>query len=112
MIFRSLLGGLLGIALSMFGLGAFFLYIFPSTDFYTALVYAIPLSIMSSSIIIPSVGRLTGKKREFMVYESTFSDILGIMVFYFMIGADGGAGEGSIAWEIVLNIFSTVVLSV
>ncbi|OFZ10188.1 MAG: hypothetical protein A3D92_15085 [Bacteroidetes bacterium RIFCSPHIGHO2_02_FULL_44_7] len=112
MIIRSFLVGLLGIALSMFGLGAFFLYIFPSTDFYTALVYAIPLSIMSSSIIIPSVGRLTGKKREFMVYESTFSDILGIMVFYFMIGADGGAGEGSIAWEIVLNIFSTVVLSV
>ena len=39
-----------------------------------------------------------------MVYESTFSDILGIMVFYFMIGSDGGAGNGSIALEIFLNI--------
>ena len=67
---------------------------------------------MSSAIIIPSVGRLTGKKKEFMVYESTFSDILGIMVFYFMIGADGGAGGGSIIWEIFLNIFVTILLSV
>ncbi len=112
LILRSFVIALLGIAGSMFGLGGFFMYIFPSTDFYTALVYAIPLSIMSSAIIIPSVGRLTGKKKEFMVYDSTFSDILGIMVFYFMIGAEGGAGEGSIAWEIILNIFGTVVLSV
>lgn len=112
MILRALLIALLGIGGSMFALAAFFMYIFPSTEFYTALVYAIPLSIMSSAIIIPSVGRLTGEKKEFMVYESTFSDILGIMVFYFMIGADGGAGEGSVAWEIILNILGTLVLSV
>jgi NhaP-type Na+/H+ or K+/H+ antiporter len=112
LILKSFLVANLGIVGSMFALGGFFMYIFPSTNLYTALVYAIPLSIMSSAIIIPSVGRLTGKKREFMVYESTFSDILGIMVFYFMIGADGGAGGGSIFWEITLNIGGTVVLSV
>jgi Kef-type K+ transport system membrane component KefB len=112
LILKSLLVALLGIGGSMFGLAAFFLYVFPSTDLYTAVVYAIPLSIMSSAIIIPSVGRLTGKKKEFMIYESTFSDILGIMVFYFMIGADGGAGGGSIAWEIILNISLTIVISV
>lgn len=112
LIFRSFLIGVLGIAISMFALGFFFMYIFPSADFYTCLVYAIPLSIMSSAIIIPSVGRLTGRKKEFMVYESTFSDILGIMLFYFMIGADGGAGHGSIAWEIILNILGTVAFSV
>ena len=112
LIFKSFIVANLGILGSMFALAGFFMYIFPSTTFYTAVVYAIPLSIMSSAIIIPSVGRLTGKKREFMVYESTFSDILGIMVFYFMIGAEGGAGEGSIFWEIVLNVIGTVVLSV
>ena len=112
LIFKSFIVANLGILGSMFALAWFFMYIFPSTTFYTAVVYAIPLSIMSSAIIIPSVGRLTGKKREFMVYESTFSDILGIMVFYFMIGAEGGAGEGSIFWEIVLNVVGTVVLSV
>ena len=112
LILKSFIVANLGIFGSMFALAGFFMYIFPSTTFYTAVVYAIPLSIMSSAIIIPSVGRLTGKKREFMVYESTFSDILGIMVFYFMIGAEGGAGEGSIFWEIVLNVLGTVLLSV
>ena len=112
LILKSFVIAILGIGGSMFALGGFFLYIFPGTSLYTALVYAIPLSIMSSAIIIPSVGRLTGKKREFMVYESTFSDILGIMVFYFMIGADGGAGHGSLVWEIIINIGGTVLLSV
>lgn len=112
MIFKAFMVALLGIGCSMFALGAFFMYIFPSAGWYTAILYAIPLSIMSSAIIIPSVGGLRGVKKEFMVYESTFSDILGIMVFYFMLGADGHAGDGSIAWEIVLNILGTMVLSV
>lgn len=112
LIVRSLIVAVVGIGGSMFGLAAFFMYIFPSTSLYTAVVYAIPLSIMSSAIIIPSVGRLTGTKKEFMIYESTFSDILGIMVFYFMIGADGGAGGGDIVWEVIINIVVTVLLSV
>ena len=111
LIFKSLIIAIIGIGGSMFALGAFFMYIFPSTNLYTALVYAIPLSIMSSAIIIPSVGRLQGKKKEFMVYESTFSDIIGIMVFYFMLGADGHTGDRSLAWEISLNIGGTIVLS-
>lgn len=112
LIIKSFLTALLGLGGSMFALGSFFLYIFPETDLYTALLYATPLSIMSSAIIIPSVGGLTGAKKEFMVYESTFSDILGIMVFYFMIGAEGGAGGGSIVWEIIFNVLSTTLLSV
>lgn len=115
LIIRSFIIAVLGIGGSMFAIGGFFLYIFPSTSFYTAIVYATPLSIMSSAIIIPSVGRLTGKKKEFMVYESTFSDIVGIMVFYFMIGADGVSekgAQGSLFFEIVLNIGVTFLLSV
>jgi len=112
MIFKSFLTALLALGGSMVAIGFFFMYIFPDTPVYTAILYATPLSIMSSAIIIPSVGGLTGAKKEFMVYESTFSDILGIMVFYFMIGAEGGAGGGSIFLEIVLNILATAVLSV
>lgn len=50
----------------------------------SAWLYATPLSILSSAIIIPSVTGLKGHKREFHIYESTFSDILGIMLFYFL----------------------------
>ncbi len=112
MIIRSLIVAILGLAGSMFALAGFFMYIFPETEFYTALVYAVPLSIMSSAIIIPSVGGLRGAKKEFMVYESTFSDILGIMVFYFLIGAEGHVGGTSLFVEISLNILVTIVLSV
>lgn len=51
----------------------------------SALIYAIPLSIVSSAIVIPSVHRLFPAKREFLIYESTFSDILGIMLFDFIV---------------------------
>lgn len=112
LILSSFLTALLGLGGSMFALAWFFMYIFPDTSLYTAILYATPLSIMSSAIIIPSVGGLVGKKKEFMVYESTFSDILGIMVFYFMIGADGATGGGSLAVEILINILITAVLSV
>lgn len=112
MIVQSFVTALVGLGGTMFALAAFFTLIFPSASFYQASVYAIPLSIMSSAIIIPSVGRLIGRKKEFMVYESTFSDILGIMVFYFMIGADGHDGESSLFWSISMNILVTLLLSI
>ncbi|MDB9915148.1 cation:proton antiporter, partial [Saprospiraceae bacterium] len=51
-----------------------------------AMLYATPLSILSSAIIIPSVTSLEFTKKEFHIYESTFSDILGIMLFYYLLG--------------------------
>ena len=112
LIIRSLIVAIIGIAGTTFALAALFQYIFPGTELYTAVVYAVPLSIMSSAIIIPSVGGLTGKKKEFMVYEGTFSDIIGIMVFYFLLGAEGHPSGTSLFMEISLNILVTVVLSV
>lgn len=111
-ILRAFSVALIGLALGTTGLALFFSYIFPSASTYQVIVYAIPLSIMSSAIVIPSVGKLTNSKKEFMIYESTFADILGIMVFYFMVGADNGAGSGSIALEIILNVSGTILLSV
>lgn len=64
-------------ALLHFGLGA---------DWSRSVVYAIPLAILSSAIIIPSVEHLRKRSvKEFMIYQSTISDILGIMLFYFVI---------------------------
>lgn len=91
---------------------AFLIQYFLSFDFYLSLVYAIPLSIMSSAIIIPSVKRLPENKKEFMIYESTFSDILGIMLFYFVLGADEQATPTSLLQTVGVNIGVTLVLSV
>lgn len=60
-------------------------FLFPYLDasLRVTLLYAIPLSVISSAIILPSVGHLPEGKREFLIYESSFSDILGIILFNF-----------------------------
>ncbi len=81
-------------------------------DFLSALIYAIPFSIMSSAIIIPSVSNLSKDKREFMIYESTFSDILGILFFYSLTENINANGAGEVAFALGGNIFLTLVISV
>ena len=75
-------------------------------------VYAIPLSIMSSAIIIPSVAGLDANDREFMVYESTFSDIFGIMAFYILLGNSNAESTNSVIASIGTNLVVTFVLAV
>ncbi len=89
--------------------GIIMLYI--DVDLNTGLLYAIPLSIMSSAIIIPSVSSLENEKKEFLVYESTFSDILGIMLFYFMISSMEAESLGQMGLSVLLNLVLTVVVS-
>ncbi|MEZ4945924.1 MAG: cation:proton antiporter [Cyclobacteriaceae bacterium] len=91
---------------------AWLLHYFLSLSYYTAFIYAIPLSIMSSAIIIPSVNQLSGKKKEFMIYESTFSDILGIMVFYFAIGNSASTAPIDLVKEVAINVGLTIGLSI
>lgn len=80
-----------------------------------AWIYATPLSILSSAIIIPSVSGLREDKKEFHIYESTFSDIMGIMLFYFLTGqmdaGDHGSGLGGFAGSLVLTIVLSLVAS-
>lgn len=105
--FIGFIGSTLAIAGIIYGVYG---YINDNVQFYDCVIYGIPLSIMSSAIIIPSVGGLSGPKKEFMVYESTFSDILGIMVFYFLIGNEESTPH-SVALNVVLNVVVTVVVS-
>jgi len=89
-------------------------YLFSSyyhVDFRQALVHAIPLSVISSAIAIPSVQKMDPEKREFVIYESTFSDILGIILFNFII-INSSSGFGSVlqfSWSMVLIVIISVV---
>ncbi len=113
LIINSFLVALIALVASSFAIAGLIHLIVPGADsFYNCIVYAVPLSIMSSAIIIPSVGGLTGAKKEFMVYESTFSDILGIMAFYFLIGVEPNASVQSVALDIGLNILVTLIVSI
>ncbi len=85
LIWKSLLLALLSLVFTAGGVTYLLKWVL-DMSFTAALLYAIPMSVMSSAIVIPSVVNLNAEKREFMIYESTFSDILGIMLFYFIIG--------------------------
>ncbi len=61
------------------------LHYYKAMPLTTSIIYSIPMGIISSSIAIPSVKWLSERKVEFIVYESTISDIIGIMVFNFVI---------------------------
>jgi Kef-type K+ transport system membrane component KefB len=78
--------------------------------FRKCVVYAVPLSIMSSSIVIPSIHGLGASKKEFLVYEASFSDIIGILVFNYFIGNEKLTGV-SVAF-FSLNILVSVLLSI
>ncbi len=54
-----------------------------------AVLAAIPFAVVSSAVAIPSAQGLPERTREFVVYESSFSDILGVLVFYAWVSADG-----------------------
>lgn len=50
-----------------------------------SILNAIPFGIVSSSVAIASAVNLKPEDKEFVVYESSFSDILGIMAFEFIL---------------------------
>ena len=110
-IWKSFAVALISLGLSSL-LIAYVFTAFLHTDLFTALVYAIPLSIMSSAIIIPSVANLEKGKEEFLVYESTFSDIIGIMFFYFLLGSVDSHGAKEISLDIITNISTSVIVSI
>lgn len=58
-------------------------------DKLQALILALPLSVISSAIAISSSGFLPKKAREFIIYETSLSDILGILIFFSLVNAKG-----------------------
>ena len=111
LILRSATLALVALVMSTGAIAAF-LHFTMAMPWFNALVYGIPLSIMSSAIIIPSVGGLSPASREFMVYESTFSDIFGIMGFYLLLGNQDAVSGAEVAKSVVENLLGTLLISV
>lgn len=111
LIIKSATISLLILIASTLGVG-YFLEEILGMERFSALVYALPLSIMSSAIIIPSVGGLSMEKKEFMVYESTFSDIWGIMAFYILLGNQHAETNSEILIAIGKNLGGTLFISI
>jgi NhaP-type Na+/H+ or K+/H+ antiporter len=109
-ILKSMAIALIGLVGSAW-VAALILYnLIPEMTMQSAWLYATPLSILSSAIIIPSVSGLNVTKKEFHIYESTFSDIMGIMMFYFLIGKLNPAEDSGVV-GFTGNILLTIVIS-
>lgn len=65
-------------------IAAFFYYI-SGEPFQQCFLNAVPLGIISSAIAIPSASVLSKERKDFIVYESSLSDIFGIILFNFML---------------------------
>ncbi|MEZ4946404.1 MAG: sodium:proton antiporter [Cyclobacteriaceae bacterium] len=93
-------------------LGFVFAYLFQyfgEVSFRVGLLNAIPLCVISSAIAIPSVKNLTAEKREFAVYESTLSDILGVLFFNFI--ALNAVIDGLAFWHFGVQLVIMMVVS-
>lgn len=110
LIINSFLIGALSLFIGSFAIAGIFMGLL-ETDFINSLIYAIPLSIMSSAIVISSVVNLPKEKKEFMIYESTLSDILGIMFFYLLIQSADSSSVGEVTLSVIINISLTLIVS-
>ena len=111
LIIKSFLVALIGLAGTAY-LAALVLNYLMEVDVLNALLYTIPLSILSSAIILPSIDDLDEDKRDFMIYESTFSDIVGIIGFYSVLTMVGSGSNESVYGEVFGNLALTVVFSI
>jgi potassium/hydrogen antiporter len=95
------------------GIFTLILHYYFKISFKTAIINLIPLGIISSAVAIPSSRHLHKDDRDFIVYESSISDIIGILLFDFVLFNNGSVGRGVFLFiiEVVLTIVSSVIIS-
>jgi cell volume regulation protein A len=82
-IAKSIVVSLLPFFIISFVLGYVFYYFSPIT-FKDGLANAIPFAVISSAVAISSSKNLIASQKEFVTYESSLSDIFGVLFFNFI----------------------------
>lgn len=80
---KSIIVALLPMFLISFGLGYVFYY-FGDASYKNSLANAIPIAVISSAVAITSAKNLIPSQKEFVTYESSLSDIFGVLFFNFI----------------------------
>jgi len=96
---------------------AFLLHYYGGYPFKASLENAIPFCVISSAIAIPSVRNLRSSYKEFIIYESSLSDIFGVIFFNF-VAFNSNFGIGTfgyffleILFIILISFVGTILLS-
>ena len=82
-------------------------------DLQASLLNIIPFAVISSAVAIPSAASLNPEDREFVTYESSISDIIGILAFDFILLSSGSLGAGVLRFiaELILTFIASILLS-
>jgi potassium/hydrogen antiporter len=87
-----------------------FWFYFQGYSIKNSVVNAIPISIISSAIAIPTAKMLSKKDKEFIIFESSLSDIIGVIIFNYMIAT--AVIDASSLFQFGLQIGISIVFSV
>lgn len=116
LIRKSLLGALIALLLLAAAIAAV-LYYFTGRSISDCLLNAVPFCVISSAMAIPSARGLTGANKEFVTYESSLSDIFGVLLFNFValnktIGASAfGTFSLQVILVLVVSFLATLALA-
>ncbi|WP_348823030.1 cation:proton antiporter [Flavobacterium aestuarii] len=105
---KTALVAIIPMLLFSFGL-AFAFHYYGNVSFKVGLANAIPLAVISSAIAIPSAQNLISKNKEFITYESSLSDIFGVLLFNF-ITLNDNIGASSVG-HFILEILVILIIS-
>ena len=110
MITKSFFVALIPMVASAFAIAGIFYY-FDHQDLKLNLVNAIPFCVLSSAIAIPSVRYLPKIDKEFVIYESSLSDIIGVLFFNFLALNEyiNGVSFGNFILELLIMILVSFV---
>ena len=109
---KSTLSAIISLILTMVALGFGFHYL-SGKGLLSSIVNAIPLCIVSSAIAIPSAENISKDKKTFIIYESSLSDIFGVIIFNFFLVNEviSLASFGNFFLEIMVMLIVSVVAS-
>lgn len=97
---------------------AYIIQYFYGGTFKIAWLNSIPIAIISSAVAIPSAVNFVKNKKEFIVYESSFSDIIGIMIFNFALLDNVGSAASfftfgtNTIYIVLISIVCSIILFV
>jgi NhaP-type Na+/H+ or K+/H+ antiporter len=107
-ILKSSLVALLPLLIISLGL-AYYLHFTVNISLKLALASTIPIGIISSAIAIPSAKNLLKNHKEFVTYESSLSDIFGVVFFNF-ITLNDNIGSNTFG-EFLLQLIAMLAIS-
>ena len=110
LIISSISMSLIPMLVLSIGIGLAFDAIF-GVEFRRGLLNAVPFAVISSAIAISSAKNLLPKDREFVIYESTFSDIFAVVLFNFIIRNEVIDVNSFVVfgWQLILILVITVI---